>query len=272
MPRARELLEQALAAQPPRLDWAALAVAALERPAVDVAAVEQALDALAEKVRAQRTGADLTSGLAALRAVLGEQGGYVGEEVDSKRAESSFLDVVLETKRGLPIALSVVYLEVARREGLPLYGISFPGQFLVGADEPGGKHVLDPFNRGRELSFADCAELLKRFAPSATLTPGLLAPAGLPVIAARMLANLKQLYLHRGQGEKALHVVDLLLVLAPDHPGELRTRAALLSALGAYRAALADVERCLKLAPAAKDAPSLALAAKNLRERVEFLN
>jgi len=91
-------------------------------------------------------------------------------------------------------------------------------------------------------------------------------------IATRMLSNLKRSYLSRGDGERALAVVDLLLLLVPDHPGELRVRAGILSALGAYQAALADVERCLELSPDAPDQRNLRLAARTLKQRVDYLN
>jgi regulator of sirC expression with transglutaminase-like and TPR domain len=272
-PRAKELLSQALDASPERLDLAALAVAALEHPEVDVQAVEQSLERLADQVRARiGTSTDATEQISALRDVLAGQEGFHGEDEGYSDAENSFLDKVLERHRGLPIALGVIYVEVARRVGLPLHGVSFPGHFLVGADAADSKVILDPFHDGKSLSLADCSALLKRFAPHLRMAPTLLAPASVRVVTARMLSNLKTLYLAQGQGERALRVVDLLLALTPDHPGELRIRAALLSALGAYRAALADVERCLKLTPAAQDAHSLQLAAKSLRERVEYLN
>jgi regulator of sirC expression with transglutaminase-like and TPR domain len=272
-PRGKELLVRALDASPERLDLAALAVAALENPEVDVQAVERSLDGLAEQVRASvGASTDVAEQLAALRDVLVVQEGFRGEDDGYSKAESSFIDRVLQSHRGLPIALGVVYVEVARRAGIPLHGVSFPGHFLVGTEVASSMVILDPFHAGKSLSLDDCSGLLKRFAPHLRMAPGLLAPASVRAITTRRLSNLKALYLGQGKGEQALRVVDLLLTLTPDHPGELRIRAALLSALGAYRAALADVERCLKLAPASQDARSLELAAKSLRERVEYLN
>jgi regulator of sirC expression with transglutaminase-like and TPR domain len=87
-----------------------------------------------------------------------------------------------------------------------------------------------------------------------------------------MLSNLKRVYLEREDAERALTVVDLLLLLAPDHPGELRTRAVLLTKVGAFRAALKDVERCMELSPEAPDRERLDLMTKELRERLANLN
>ena len=109
-------------------------------------------------------------------------------------------------------------------------------------------------------------------APQVRFQPRLLAPAPAKVIVWRMLVNVKRSWLERTQGERAARAVDLLLQLHPDHPGELRARATILSALGAYRAALADVERCLELSPDAPDQAQLELTAQALRHRLEFLN
>jgi regulator of sirC expression with transglutaminase-like and TPR domain len=270
-PRASELLRAALIAEPQRLDWAALAIAALDDGAADLAALELSLDALASRVREARSGEGIDSGLAALQKVLGEEEGFRGHPRPAK-AEDSFIDAVLRTKRGLPITLGVLYVEVARRAGIPLYGISFPGQFLGGCYAGLAKRVLNPIDGGKVLGAEEIHALLRKFAPRMQLSEALLMPASVAAIATRMLANLKALYLEKGEGERALRVVDHLLILSPDHPGELRTRAALLSALGAYRAALADVERCLTLGPQSLDASNLAQAAKALRQRVEMLN
>jgi regulator of sirC expression with transglutaminase-like and TPR domain len=168
--------------------------------------------------------------------------------------------------------LSVVYLEVARRAGLSLVGVSFPAHFLIATPGPGERLVLDPYNHGRLLTGNGCEELLARVAPAVRFSPRLLSAASVQTIATRMLSNLKRSYLARGDGERALTVVDLLLMLAPDHPGELRVRAGILSALGAYQAALVDVERCLELSPDAPDQRHLRLAARTLKQRVDYLN
>jgi regulator of sirC expression with transglutaminase-like and TPR domain len=87
-----------------------------------------------------------------------------------------------------------------------------------------------------------------------------------------MLSNLRRVFLERQEGERGLAVVDMLLMLAPNHPGELRTRAALLANLGAYRAALKDVEKILELSPDAPDRERLEITARELRDRAALLN
>lgn len=271
--RARKLLLRALDADPPRLDAAALGIAALEYPELDLRRCERSLSALADRVRSRRTGDGLLEGIQALRVVLADEEGFHGNLDDYQDPDNSFLNRLLERKVGLPITLSVLYLEVARRAKVPLFGVSFPGHFLVACElEVDRKVVLDPFHGGALLTEAGCEDLLRKVAPQVKFTPRMLVPATVRAISYRMLNNLKRLYLDRGDGDRALGVVDLMLTLAPDHPGELRARAAILSALGAYRAALRDVERCLELSPDAPDHDSLMMTARALRQRVEFLN
>jgi regulator of sirC expression with transglutaminase-like and TPR domain len=271
--RARELLTLGLKASPPRLDLAACAVGTLVDDGFEVTEIEQRLDELAHRVASRLLpGAEPADQLHALRAVLVEEEGFSGNGPVDDAPRNSALHHVLERKTGLPITLSVLYLEVARRAGVPLLGVSFPAHFLVATPGPGERLVLDPFHRGELLTGNGCEELLARVAPAVRFSPRLLSAASVQTIATRMASNLKRSYLARGDGESALKVVDLLLLLAPDHPGELRARAGILSALGAYRAALDDVERCLELSPDAPDQRSLRLAARTLKQHVDYLN
>ncbi|WP_171818605.1 SirB1 family protein [Pyxidicoccus fallax] len=273
---ARERLVSALAAEPPRLDLAALAIATLGRPGLDAPGCLHMLDVLACRVQVEaerlKEKGEALAPLRALRHVLADIEGFRGNEEDYHSPENSFLDQVLERKVGLPITLSVVYLEVARRAGISLYGVPFPGHFLVAHDAGDHKLVMDPFHHGDILTEHGCEELLKRVAPQLKFDRSMLAPAPVELITYRMLSNLRRVYLGREDCERGLAVVDLLLLLAPDHPGELRTRAALLANLGAYRAALKDVERCLELSPEAPDRDRLELTARELRERASLLN
>ncbi len=271
-PKAGELLSQSFNASTERLDLAALAVAAMEYPSLDVERIQDQLDRLARRVLAVRTDSwTPLDQVEAMRKVLVEEEDLRGNEERYHDPENSFINRVLDQKRGIPISLSVVWLEVARRAGIPLYGVSFPGHFLVAIDADGGRLVVDPFNGGKLLSTGDCEGLLRRVNPDAQLSDALFAPSPVREIVWRMLTNLKRLFLSRGDQLRAIKVQDLLLQLAPDHPLELRTRAALLSSLGAYRAALSDLERVMQLGPA-PDAAALKIAAKTLKERLQFVN
>ncbi|MCI0573551.1 MAG: transglutaminase-like domain-containing protein [Myxococcaceae bacterium] len=275
-PRARERLLAALRSEPPRLDGMALAIATLEKPDLEPGPVLAQLDALAARVQALIAQLEHPDGLvermAALRHVLAVEEGFTGDAQDYLAPENIFLPRVLERRKGLPITLSVLYVEVGRRCGLPLFGVSFPGHFLVAAREGEEVVVLDPFHRGRSLDEAALTVLLRKMAPELELCPALLAPASADQIAYRILGNLRRAYLERQDAARALEVVELLLLLEPDHPGELRTRAMLLACMGAFRAALADVQRCLMLMPDAPDRPRLERMAEELRQRSELLN
>ncbi|MFZ5470815.1 MAG: SirB1 family protein [Myxococcota bacterium] len=272
-PKARALLAEAMRADPPRLDLAAVAIAHLDVPQPEPALVLERLDQLGRRVaEVLPEGAGPLAQIHALRRVLAEEEGFSGDREDLLAPENSFLHRVLERRQGLPITLSVLYLEVARRAGIAMFGVGFPGHFVIASDEGAQKLVVDPFHGGQVLTEDGCADLLSRVAPQVKFTSSMIAPARAKSVAYRMLNNLKRSYLQRGEGEQALATVDLMLSVAPDHPGELRARAAILSALGAYRAALADIERCLEISPDAPDHQSLRLTAEALRERMEQLN
>jgi regulator of sirC expression with transglutaminase-like and TPR domain len=261
---ARGLLAEAR--KEARLDLAALAVAALERE-VDRSGVEVRLAALAGRVRAVQGG-----GLEALVHVLAAEEGFRGDTDRYDAPENSSLPQVLERKRGLPILLAVLYVEVARRAGLQLHAVNFPGHVLAVSPGPDFPRVLDPFHGGRALDRSACEALLRRMAPHLPFHAGLLEAAGVETLTARMLHNLRRHYLREKDGPRALGVVTLLLELMPDHPAELRLRASLLASLGACRAALSDLERCLQLHPDSPDRPAVERAAGELRHRVSRLN
>lgn len=275
-PRARALLEEGVFASPARLDLAALAIALVDQPEEVVAPSLAILDQLAARVRERwertRVGGGRLAQIQALRHVLSDEEGFHGNLEDYFAPENSFLNVVLERKVGLPITLSVLYLEVARRAGIPLFGVGFPAHFVVASEMGEEKLVLDPFNGGEILTEAGLEDLLHRVAPHVKFSPKMVTPTPVKSTAYRMLNNLKRVYQEREALEPCLRVIDLLLTLAPDHPGELRMRAQVLSSLGAYRAALNDIERCLELFPDAPDHQNLVLTAKSLRQRVEHLH
>lgn len=276
---ARERIIGALDATPPRLDLAALGVATLFDPELDLEGCLVALDGYADEVREElrRTGAWENNGallprLEALRRVLGERAGFRGDDKQYDAPDNSYLHRVLERRTGLPITLSVIYVEVARRAGIPLFGVGFPGHFLVAARNDANTLVIDPFKGGAVLTTEGCRELLLRVAPQLKFEDKMLAAAPPELITVRMLTNLRRTFLERKMDEQALTVVDMLLLLVPDHPGELRTRATLLCSLGAYHAALRDVERCLLISPDAPDRQVLEMTARELRQRASLLN
>ncbi|MFI1417077.1 tetratricopeptide repeat protein [Streptomyces sp. NPDC020731] len=214
---------------------------ALDEAGMD--AVEVELDRLAGELP-YRPGSP-RAWASALRELLGERYGFHGVPDDYRRLESSLLHEVLRRRRGLPILLSVVWMEVARRAGAPVYGVALPGHFVVGFGEPGtgaGQVLADPFDGGRVLSGAD-AELLVAGATGAALDASMLTPAGTLDVLLRVLNNVRAWAAarpeHSGVG---LWAVDLSLLL-PSHPARLRyERAQLLVQRGDFRDGARELE------------------------------
>jgi regulator of sirC expression with transglutaminase-like and TPR domain len=188
------------------LDVVALALAAEFRD-VDAAGAMTTLDSLGAElsVAAQRTSGAPEAAVVACRQVLGEGHGFLGDQAQYDRPDNSMLDLVLTRRRGLPILLSVVYVEVARRAGIELAGVGLPGHFVVGhfgADPP---VLLDPFTGGATVATAAAAEEFIR-------------PWSAHEIAMRMLNNLVAAYQRRGDLARALHAATMRLALPVVEP------------------------------------------------------
>ncbi|MEV6669460.1 transglutaminase-like domain-containing protein [Streptomyces sp. NPDC051162] len=209
--------------------------------AIDAAQIE--LDRLAGALPALGRAAAPAQWAAALAELLGERCGFRGSPADYRRLESSLLDEVLRRRRGLPILLSVVWMEVARRAGAPVYGVALPGHFVVGFGDPDGPHVLaDPFDGGRQLS-EDEAGLLVAGATGAPLTQSMFSPAEPLEIVLRVLNNIRAWAAARPErSEVQLWAVDLSLLL-PSHPARLRyERAELLVERGDFVGGAREME------------------------------
>ncbi|MGY0069586.1 transglutaminase family protein [Streptomyces sp. QTS137] len=214
----------------------------LDEAGIDAAQIE--LDALAGRLP-HRPGAP-RAWASALRELLGERCGFHGTPGDYQRLESSLLHEVLRRRRGLPILLSVVWLEVARRAGAPVYGVGLPGHFVVGLGEGGAKAeqqvFVDPFEGGRVLTGAD-TELLVAGATGARLDPSMLTPADPLEVVLRVLNNIRAWAEARPErSDVSLWALDLSLLL-PSRPAELRyERARLLVRRGDLLAGAEELE------------------------------
>lgn len=186
----------------------------------------------------------------ALRDLLGERYGFHGVAADYQRLESSLLHEVLRRRRGLPILLSVVWLEVARRAGAPVYGVALPGHFVVGLGTESGSEsgsleervLVDPFDGGRVLSGQD-AEVLVAGATGAELRASMLEPAAPLDVVSRVLNNIRAWAARRPeQSAVGLWAIDLALLL-PAHAARLRyERARLLVQRGEFAAGAGELE------------------------------
>lgn len=194
---------------------AALLIAEVEYPGLDIAHYLSVLDGMAEGARrvAQRRGVGLVE---AMNGHLFDELGFVGNDADYYDPRNSFLNEVIDRRVGIPITLSVIYLEVARRLGLELVGISFPGHFLVGEPVGGGMRYLDPYHGGIALQRHDLEERLARALGGTTqLSPEHLAPAPKRQILTRMLNNLRGIYHRMGDIDRQLGVLERLAILNP---------------------------------------------------------
>ena len=186
-------------ADAPTLDLIAIAIAEALRPGeVDAQAVLDELDALAREVAPRCTGPGPHE-LGVLEQVLGRVHGFRGDEQDYDDPANSMLDLVLERRRGLPILCSVVWIEVARRVGMPIRGVGLPGHYVVGWFGDGDPMLADPFRGGALVPDAPA--------------PDRIAPTPVPMTALRMLSNLVASYERRGDVGRALTAARLRLDL-----------------------------------------------------------
>lgn len=270
---SRAALRRIAEKEPLDLARAALAIAHEEYPALDEAEYLRKLDEIAAQVmRSLPPGALAERRVGRLNLVLFRELGFRGNDADFYDPRNSFLNELLDRRLGIPITLSLLYLEVARRCGLRAEGVNFPGHFLVRVPLDEGELIVDPFNRGRLLAKDDLQKLLASTSRDARLSARHLRPASGRDILARMLHNLRAIYAERRDMPRALSAVERLLVLAPSDVRMLRERADLYEKLGGSSAAAADLLRVLQLDPAAKDAKSLRARAERLLGTPRLLN
>ena len=256
---------------------AALILAAHEYPGLDVAAYLARLDELAEALKRRLRG-DIspTESLIALNRYLFDELGFRGNAEDYYDPRNSFLNEVLDRRLGIPITLSLVYVEIGRRVGLALHAVSFPGHFLVKCVMRNGAVVLDPYARGASLSLEELQQRLKVLrggaAPASEMVGHMLAAAGKKSVLARMLRNLKGIYRERGDLSRALAAADRVIALEPGAAEEYRDRAGIYLDLECFRAALSDFRSYLMLKPGAEDASVVQRRVVELQQIAARLN
>jgi regulator of sirC expression with transglutaminase-like and TPR domain len=270
---------------------AALVIARIEYPHLEAEPYLARLDAMGEAARERidrhvdETGDGSTlSRIKAFNAYLFEDQCFVGNRERYEDPRNSCLNEVLERRTGIPITLSLVYMEVARRAGLNIEGVNFPGHFLVRCPElkRGGASqlIIDPFHGGALLSERDCRVLLQKHVGSeVAFNRSLLAPATPRQIVVRMLLNLKRIYVHMRSFPQARDVTELLLAVTPSALSELRDRGLLAYHLNDVTGALRDLQTYLRLASmsemdkeAREEHEQIWEHVKTLRRRVAALN
>jgi regulator of sirC expression with transglutaminase-like and TPR domain len=235
---------------------AALLIAADSYPGLNVDDYVARVDDWAEQLRRQiPADAGIETLLRRLNHFLFGILGFKGNTEDYYDPRNSFLNEVLDRRRGIPITLSVIYMEFAQRLGLAVRGVSFPGHFLVKLPHGGGEIVLDPYHRGVSLGEEELKRRLGEVFDSQIedLSPFLQAASRRDILV-RILSNLKGIYQQQGNAEQALEVVNKILLVNPALTEQYRDRGLLLNALECYHAALKDLQTYLRARPEADDA------------------
>jgi len=231
------------------LDRAALELAAIEFPEIQPDAFISLLDSHAAELREHLTGApDGACFVREANRYLFDELGFRGNTADYYDPKNSCLNEVLTTRTGIPITLSLVYMEIARRLGRPVAGIGLPGHFIVRYDDGLYSVFVDPFHGGRLLNAEDCFELAREVS-QVEIEPDRkwLAPVGKRDLLLRMLRNLSAAYSSRRRTDKAIEALSLLIRANPDSPEEYRQRGILQTQAGRLAAAKQDLARYLDL-------------------------
>jgi regulator of sirC expression with transglutaminase-like and TPR domain len=239
------------AREPVPLARGALLLAKEEYPDLDVDQYLEKIGALAREAEpAVRAGADTVEKVQLLSEFLFTRKGFEGNRDQFGDPRNSFLNDVLERRLGIPITLSVLYIEVGRRLGLNLFGVSFPTHFLVKAVDDRGELIIDPFNGGSILGLDEIrARLTQIYGQPVEVQPAMLKSVGARHILVRMLRNLKNIYNSGADWPRTLAALDRILMLDPRAVEELLERGTVYERLECFSAALDDFQSFLTQSP-----------------------
>jgi len=260
---------------------ASLMIARDAYPELDMAYYLGQIERFGLRLREQAADGAVEDKVIALNAFMFGELGFEGNVDAYYDPRNSYLNEVLDRRTGIPISLSIVYMELGRRIGLPLEGVSFPGHFLVRLRLRGGMLVLDPFSGGAPQSEDDLRERLGRVVPKgasggipidALPLEQFLEPASHRQILARVLRNLKSIYRDADEPSPLLKVLNRILVVTPDASAELRDRGLLYQRLECWQPALADLSAYLEREPDAPDSEEMRLQLLALRAHCARMN
>ncbi len=270
----RELLRRYGRSDDAEIDLAAaaLALAALCRPDTAVAPYRLHLRTLAADVTAaaMSKGVELAARIHTLNTVLFEEYGYAGDSETYNDLRNADLMSVIDRRRGLPIALGILYIHAARAQGWTIEGVNFPGHFLLRLRAGGAAAIVDPFNGGRLRGAADLDRLIKTMeGDDAELRPAHCQPAGNRQMLLRLQNNIKLRLLRNEKLAEAAAVVERMLLIAPDQPGLWHEAGVLQGKIGNLRASIAALE---KLASLSRGSEQQDMAIQLLAEMKSQLN
>ena len=279
MSNALERFRESVSQEDARMNLAeaALLIAQDDYPDLDASHYLAELDRLGQTLRTRLpSDFSLVHRLLALNRYLFFELGFRACEDNFHDPANNLLHVVLERRCGIPITLSVIYLEIGRRIGLNLQGVSFPGHFLVKLRVADGDLILDPYGKGKSLSESELrrrlGELARDIDPAQLPLRPFLEAASKREILGRMLRNLKAIHLQNEALQQALCAVNRLLIVLPEVATEWRDRGLLFQRMECFRPALTDLETYLAMAPVADDAQEMQTRIAELRQLAARLN
>ena len=244
----------------PHADWRAAAaeLSTIAREAVAMAVSDPQADA-----------GDVERRRAAMAALLHDRLGFTGDADTYEDMANANLIRVMERRKGLPVALGLLWLHAAEAAGWSAQGVDFPGHFLIGFEHPKGVALVDVFAGGTALAAPDLRALIKRVeGPRAELRPGLVVPMTKRAVLLRLQNNIKLRRLRAGDIEGALACTQDMLRVAPDHAGLWREAGLMLQRLDRIAAALQSLDRALALEPDGENAARIRGLVEELRNRL----
>lgn len=257
--RSRQYFQQEVEQPDEQIDLAlsALYIAQEEYVSLDIFEYLNALDTMAVEIKERLPNQKYPLRIIqSINQYLYDDLGFSGNTAEYYDPRNSFLNEVINRRVGIPITLSLVYLEIAKRIDFPMVGIGMPGHFLIRPAIGEMEVFVDAFNRGEVMFADDCQErLMQVYGQPVTMQPEFLAPVSNRQFLARVLSNLKFIYLNGQQLEKALAAVERILLLFPENVTEIRDRGLIYYQIGRWVAAVNDFETYLTKVPDAQDAP-----------------
>jgi len=275
---ARDLFREMVSRPPEQIDLAAAAllIALDEYPELNVSEYLERIDLLAERTSAQLHSDAAERPMEAIESInyqLFEIEGFRGNQEDYYDPRNSFLSDVLDRKTGIPITLSVLYMEVGRRIGLKVEGVGMPGHFIVKCKHNGAEIFIDAFERGEILLEEACEQKLTQLhGKDFQFNRSCLDAVNHSQILTRMLHNLKAIYWNQQNYAKAIGVIEKLLLINPTAAAEIRDRGFAHYQLNHLSPAIRDWSRYLELRPGAPDAAEVSKSLKVAAQVRAFRN
>ncbi len=252
---------------------AALQIAALENHELNIKTYLDLLDVWRETIRNEYGSQTIREQVKGINEFLFQHLHFCGNIENYYDPKNSFLNDVIDRKTGIPITLSVLYLEMAWALGLLASGIGFPGHFLVRILSDGQSLYVDPFHAGRTMTVAECRDFWEDLSEGeVAFQESFLTTVTRRQILTRMLRNLKGIYLESKNYRKLIPVLDILVILSPELPEEIRDRGIIHYQRKAFRLAQRDFESFLSQAPDAEDADVIRQHLEVLRDYAAKLN